>query len=121
MIGIPIGLDKALTNFLSVLRTAAVASEKALGASPFEYKTMTANWDPPSLTNGSSATLTVSFPGASTGDTVLASLNSITTGGWQLTGMVIQANTVSLLLVNRTGGTVNLPFGTVRIDLFHKG
>ena len=73
-----------------------------------------ATYDPPSLAAGASATTAVTVTGAAVGDVVLASHDSITTGGWLISGSVSAANTVRVTLLNQTGGTVDLASGTLR-------
>jgi hypothetical protein len=81
--------------------------KRALGAS--------ATWDPGSLAAGASATRAVTVQGVSPGGVVAASLTSLTAGGWQLSGQVTAADTVTVTLTNQTGGTVDLPSGTLRV------
>jgi len=74
-----------------------------------------ATWDPGSLAAGASATRTVAVQTAVPGGVVAASFTSLTAGGWQLSGQVTAADTVTVTLTNQTGGTVDLPSGTLRV------
>lgn len=72
------------------------------------------NYDPPSLTNGTSVTQTFSLLGAAIGDTVVTSfsndLRGITTSSW-----VSAAGIVSVRFINNTGSTIDLASGTVNM------
>lgn len=71
-------------------------------------------WDPGSLADGATATTTVTVTGATQSlSAVYVGMNQISTGGWQLSGIVTAANTVTVTLTNHTGGTVDLGSGTV--------
>lgn len=77
-------------------------------------------YDPPSLATGLAANTTVTVTGAAVGDTVLATHSSIETAAtsWIVTGYVSAANTVRVVILNVTGGTVDLASGTLRVRVF---
>ena len=72
-----------------------------------------ATYDPPELTDGTSATTTVTVTGAALGDFAKASfaadLQGVTLDAW-----VSAADTVSVKFTNNTGGTVDLASATLR-------
>lgn len=72
------------------------------------------NYDPPSLTNGTSATQTFSLLGAALGDIITTSfsndLQGVTTSSW-----VSSYGIVSIRFTNNTGGTIDLASGTVNM------
>lgn len=70
-------------------------------------------YDPPSLTDGSEASTTVTVTGAVLGDFALASF-SLSTQGIKLAAEVTAANTVTVNFNNKTGGTLDLASGTLR-------
>ncbi|HEX8747373.1 MAG TPA: right-handed parallel beta-helix repeat-containing protein [Pyrinomonadaceae bacterium] len=74
----------------------------------------TATYDAPSLTNGSSTTTTITVPGASAGDPSAVSLDTATASGWDISGIVTARDTVTVTIVNRTGGTADLASGTLK-------
>jgi Pectate lyase superfamily protein/Right handed beta helix region len=78
----------------------------------------TAPWDPPLLGNGSSTSATVNLGGAVVGDTVAVGFNQPIPGGSILSGAVTAADTVTVTLLNMTGGSFDLPQGTVRVDVW---
>lgn len=80
--------------------------------------TATLIWNPASLTNGSSVSQDVTVQGAAVGDPVIAGFSSIAAAGWRLTANVRATNTVSVLLTNNTGGTVDLAAGTLTVLVF---
>ncbi len=118
--GVPLGIDPKLSPILSEIAKYIEILKTALGASPFRVLTIDVPWNPVSLTNGSTTSLTVNLSGVSNNDIVVASLTSITAVGWQLSGSVIKPNTIALTLTNHTGGTVDLGHGIARIVVLHK-
>jgi hypothetical protein len=75
----------------------------------------TASWNPAPLTNGAVATTTISVSGANVGDPVKAGFTSITATGWSLRAHVLSPGVVTVELTNNTGGTVDLPSGTLTV------
>lgn len=83
------------------------------GASFLKLLTGSVAFDPPSLTNGSVSTATITVTGAAVGDKAIGSLSTLPhANGWLITAYVSQANTVLLTIQNQTGGTVDLASGT---------
>lgn len=70
-------------------------------------------YDPPSLANGSGATMTFTVTGAQMGDTVMPSFSN-NLQGIMMTAYVSAANTVAVRFQNQTGNTLNLSSGTVK-------
>lgn len=66
-----------------------------------------ATYNPPSVANGAQTTQTVTVTGAAIGDFVDVSFG-LDLQGLRLTGYVSSANTVTCVLVNNTGGAVDL-------------
>lgn len=103
---------------------AGTANTNITGNSVINYPSMTgsATYDPPSLANGAAANTTVTVNGAVVGDTVLATHSSVQTAAtsWILTGYVSAADTVRIVLLNATGGTVDLGSGTLRVRVFRQ-
>lgn len=79
-----------------------------------------ATWDPGSLASGAAANTTVTVTGAAVGDTVVATHSSVESAAtsWILTGYVSAADTVRAVLLNATGGAVDLASGTLRVRVF---
>jgi hypothetical protein len=78
----------------------------------------TATWDPTSLADGASGATVVGVTGAAVGDPVFVGFSSLTAGNWQISGTVSSADNVTVSLFNKTGGTVDLPSGTLRVTVF---
>lgn len=77
-----------------------------------------ATWNPASLTNGSTASTTVTVTGAALGDPVIGcALTTIDESGWDWKADVTAANTVSVVLTNNTGGTIDLASGTLTVQV----
>lgn len=73
-------------------------------------------WDVGSLNNGEVATTTVTVDNATQYEAVVGvGLTSITSGNWLLYGYMSADLTATVYLENRTGGTVNLAEGTLRV------
>jgi hypothetical protein len=81
------------------------------------HKSVTAAYDPPNLANGA---VHVAGPtnvaGCEPSDTVAVGFDSITNAGWLIVGQATASGVVSTVLMNMTGGAVNLPPGTLRVD-----
>lgn len=76
-------------------------------------------WDPGSLANGAQTSTTVTVTGAVAGDMVLASLTTLD-GTYKLilSAYVSAADTVTVLLANSSGGTLDCPSGTLKVLVF---
>lgn len=83
------------------------------------YRTLfgTTGWNPPPLVDGATTTTTVTVTGASVGDPCSAGLSVAIPGGMLLTANVTAANTVTVTLFNKTGGTVDVPGGTLWVHV----
>jgi len=79
----------------------------------------TKTWDPPSILDAAQTTTTVTVTGAALGDAVIATF-SVSLQALQLTAYVSAANTITVVLLNRTGAAVDLPSGTLRADVWHR-
>jgi len=75
-----------------------------------------ATWDPGSILDGNEDATTVTVPGAKLGDFALASF-SLDVSDLVLDANVTAADTVSVVLANNTGGTVDLSSGTLRVKV----
>jgi hypothetical protein len=78
----------------------------------------TAPWDPPSLNNGSFQSTPVPVSGAKVGDTVAVAFTEPIPNGAILAAAVTADNTVAVTLLNLTGGSFDLPQGTIRVDVW---
>lgn len=73
-------------------------------------------WNPGSISNGSAESTVVTVTGATVGMICeTPGFSAITGTDWELSAWVSAANTVTVLLRNRTGGTVDLGSGTLRV------
>jgi hypothetical protein len=63
------------------------------------------------------ASTTLTFTGAATGDYVSAAMDSLA-AGWIVYASVTAADTVTITLLNKTGGAVNLGSTNVRMVLY---
>ena len=81
-----------------------------LSGYPYVEKT----WDASSIAAGDEEALEVTVPGASLGDFVLSSF-SVDVADLMLTAAVPAANTVTAVLANNTGGSIDLASGTLRV------
>lgn len=77
-----------------------------------------ATYNPGSLTDGSINVTTVTVTGAVVGDVAVASHSAIVGAGWLLSAAVTSADTVAVTMLNKTGGTVDLPSGTLKAIVF---
>ena len=83
------------------------------------YRTLfgTTGWNPPPLADGASTTTTVTVTGASFGNPCSVGLSTAVPGGMLLTANVTAANTVTVTLFNKSGGTVDVAGGTVWVHV----
>lgn len=96
------GLEKSLEYFFSELLNRI-------------NLTGTATWNPTIINNGAQASTTVTVTGAAIGDPAIAGFSSVTAAGWIISASVTSANTVTVTLMNHTGGNVDLASGTVTV------
>jgi len=81
------------------------------------WLTESTTWDPPSLADGTGATITITVTGAAVGDPVLVdftSLNAVT-GAVYIRAFVDSTNTVRVRLNNASGSNQDLASGTVSV------
>ena len=75
-----------------------------------------ASWNPGSMSDGSSASTTVSVAGAKLGDFVMHT-HEVDVSDLTSTATVTSADTVTVVLNNATGGAVDLADHTVRVKV----
>lgn len=76
-------------------------------------------WNPASVADGDAVSNNFTVTGAATGDTAIASYPD-TTSGLAITAHVSATNTVTVTLLNNTGGAVDLASATWKIDVFKR-
>jgi hypothetical protein len=76
-----------------------------------------ATWDPASVANGASTSTTVTVPGVLVGDYYAVKVYPpYTLAGLSATGYVSADDTVTILLLNNSGGAVNLGSGEWKVS-----
>jgi len=114
-------LDSDLYTFRALDATTLLAALDAngfsiLGGSRMKKAVAGAiTWNPGSLVDGASESISFTLTGATVGQPCYAGLGAITTGGWQLSAHCTSADTVTVTLTNRTGGTVDLGSSSLRV------
>lgn len=88
------------------------------GAPIAKVITGTTTWDPASIADGAITTTTVTVTGAAVGDVCMVGLTTLTTEDAMLVGKVSAADTVEVVLFNKTGGNMDLSSGTLRAVVF---
>lgn len=83
-------------------------------------KIVEAAWNPSAILDGNEEALEVTVPGAKLGDFAFVSFSSDVLD-LVLDAQVTAANTVTCVLANNTGGTVDAGAGTIRIKVVHFG
>lgn len=86
-------------------------------AKAFPIYSSSITWTPGTVANGASVTITVTVANAALGMAVLPSF-SIDLSGATLTAYVSAANTVTAVIANTTGATINLSSGTLTVKVF---
>ncbi len=74
-------------------------------------------YDPPSLANGAIDAANVTVTGAAVGDFAQAALTTLQ-AGFNIIATVVSANTVRFEIENKSGGTVDLASGTLKIKVY---
>lgn len=74
-------------------------------------------WDPGSCADGAAVSTDVSFAnrGLAVGSLVRASFSGITSSGWEIHANVISADSINVVCRNRTGSSVDLPSGVLKV------
>ncbi len=92
-----------------------------VGANTLLYDVLTGStiWDPASIASGATATTTVTVTGAVLGDFVDNISFNRSLSGLTLSGYVSASNTVTAVLSNNTGGSVDLSSGTLSVRVNH--
>lgn len=78
-----------------------------------------ASWNPGSIADGDEAVTDVTVTGAALGDYAVASF-SVDTADLAISASVTATNTVTVSLLNNTGGAIDLASGTVRVVVVKK-
>lgn len=86
------------------------------GESKLEYS---GTYDPPSISANSYVSTTVTVAGAAMGDYAKASF-SLDLTGCAISAFVSATNTVTVVIQNLTGGSINLASGTLRVRVERK-
>lgn len=76
-----------------------------------------ATWNPSSIANGGIESTTVTVAGANLGDYAIASF-SLSLQGMEMTASISATNTVTVVLSNLTGASVDLASGTLSVLVF---
>ncbi len=118
------GVDFRDNNFINVTNHHAIgSSEKHVGAS--QEFTAYAAWDPANTGDGAYTSTTVTVPGATYGDVASVSWSRTAAtaqgapAGALLYASITAADTVTVTLMNHTGGDLNLPSGSLRVTVLH--
>lgn len=106
----------AVTAGIAALTTATTAQTTAITTAFPPPLTSSATWDPPNLASGASESTTIAVSGAALGQLVQASF-SLDQQGLSLTGYVSATNTVTVVLSNLTGGSIDLGSGTLKVSV----
>lgn len=70
-------------------------------------------WDPPNMADGAVTSTTIVVAGARTGDPAVASHDQIGANDVMISAHVQAANTVRVILYNRTGGALDIANGNL--------
>lgn len=110
--------DQETSTFYVIDRTSAtpyIGSPNWHANTPQTSLTGSKTWDPPSVADGAMTSTTVTVTGVAFGDFIRASFSQALPAGMQLTAEVTAANTVTVTLVNHSGGTLDIASGTLRV------
>ena len=82
-----------------------------------EMNTGSVTWDPGEIADGNEEAKEITVVGAAIGDQVIGVSFSLDVEDLVLNAQVTGADVVTAVLVNNTGGTINLGSGTVRVTV----
>jgi hypothetical protein len=88
------------------------------GTTLTKYLSATMTYDAPSVADNAVTTQDVTVTGAAVGDLALASLTTILGNSVLLFADVRAADTVRVVLLNKSGGNLDLSSGTLRVGVF---
>lgn len=77
-------------------------------------------WDPGSINDGAVAPTTITATGAVAGDTVIASHDQIGANDVLVSAHVQAADTVRVVMLNKTGGALDVASGTLYVTVFKR-
>lgn len=77
----------------------------------------TKTWSPGAIGSGAAATTTITVTGAVVGDRAVAHLTTVTAVGWIISAYGTAADTVSVTLLNVTGGSLTPASGTLAVQV----
>ena len=75
----------------------------------------TSTWDPASVADGAATSAALTLPGAAMGDSAIASFSNAITAGAFMVAHVTAADTVTVTLFNKTGSSLDLGSGTLKV------
>lgn len=75
-------------------------------------------WDPASIADGAVASTTVTVTGAAVGDRAVASLSTLGANDVLISAHVQATDTVRVVILNKTGGALDLGSGTLNVDVW---
>ena len=82
----------------------------------------TATYDPANLAaDGNATSTTITVTGAAVGDMALATHSLLSSNNVLITAHVQAADTVRVVLMNKTGGALNIGSGTLTVVVLHFG
>ena len=82
----------------------------------------TATWDIPNLAaDGNATSTTITVTGAAVGDIALATHSLLSTNDVLISAHVQAANTARVVVMNKTGGALDIGSGTLTVYVLHFG
>lgn len=79
------------------------------------FLTGSATWDPASVADGAATSASLTLPGAALGDVAVPSFSNAITAGAFMVAHVTSADTVTVTLFNKTGSSLDLASGTLKV------
>lgn len=110
-------INQTVSSTMATLNTTVGTISTSVTAAFPPPLTSSATWNPPNLASGASTSTTITVTGAVLGNFVQPSF-SLDLQGMQLTGNVSSANTVTAVLSNLTGGSIDLASGTLKARVY---
>ncbi len=106
-----------LTSVGFLQNRGTVNTGETLGTPISKHLVATATYDPPSTANNAPFSTTIAVPGAAVGDPAVCSHSTVVSQYWDYSCYVDQADRVRFHAWNFSGGTINEPSGTLRVEV----
>lgn len=112
--------NRGAKGTINDLAADTVVYASVIGEWPRRFLNASVDWDMGATADGAIASTTVTVPGAAVGDPVSVSLSSLGNWGALLSAHVMAANTVLVIVLNKSGVTLDPAPGTLNVAVMKR-